>query len=377
MNIFFLARWYPSKFHELNGLFIQNHATAVASFVNVYVIYVHSDPNLFNKIEINENHHGDVKELRIYFPKKNKLLHPYYYLKAHFNGFKYLENKNITPDLIHVHVLSRLGVIALIYKIFNKTPYIITEHWTRYFKENNSYKGIVRKILTRLVVKHASIVLPVTKNLMSEMQKHGLLNKNYQIINNVVNTNLFVPTNKQNKKKQIVHISNFNIHHKNTLGIIDAVELLTKIRTDFELVLIGSGNNEQLLKKYISEKKIKKYVVFKGVLRDKSLVKTLSASCCLILFSNYENFPVVITESFACGIPVISSDVGGISEHINQQNGMLVKPRNIKQLSNAINFMLDNYKNYDKNNIRQYAIKNFSYNTVGKQLYEIYKNTLK
>ena len=94
------------------------------------------------------------------------------------------------------------------------------------------------------------------------------------------------------------------------------------------------------------------------------------------MFSNYDNVPVVISESLAVGKPVVATRVGGIPEMINVSNGILVDVGNETELSEKMNFMLDNFKNYDFETIKNEAEK-YSYESVGKKLFEIYLKTYK
>jgi glycosyltransferase involved in cell wall biosynthesis len=94
------------------------------------------------------------------------------------------------------------------------------------------------------------------------------------------------------------------------------------------------------------------------------------------MFSNYENFPCVIAESLMTGIPVISSNVNGIPEHVNSQNGILVEPRNEDQLEKAIVQFLNTEIVFNKDEIRQYAEAHFSYQSVGKSFDTVYRKVL-
>ena len=97
----------------------------------------------------------------------------------------------------------------------------------------------------------------------------------------------------------------------------------------------------------------------------------------MLMFSNYENMLVVINESFACGVPVLSSCVGGIPEFVNQETGELVERKNEKALLVALENFLDDKKNYDAKKIREFALKNFSKDEVGKKIFRIYEDVLK
>ena len=97
----------------------------------------------------------------------------------------------------------------------------------------------------------------------------------------------------------------------------------------------------------------------------------------MIMFSNRENLPVVILESYSCGVPVISTRVGGIHEHMNKDLGKLVEPKNEDEFYNAINETLDNLDVYNKEKIRNYAIDHFSQEVIGESLFAVYKEVIK
>jgi len=78
----------------------------------------------------------------------------------------------------------------------------------------------------------------------------------------------------------------------------------------------------------------------------------------------------------ACGLPVLSTNVGGIAEHVNETNGILIKAKDNDAFENGLNQMLDICHNFDKKQIRNYAEAHFSYEVIGRQLVEIYNNIL-
>lgn len=78
----------------------------------------------------------------------------------------------------------------------------------------------------------------------------------------------------------------------------------------------------------------------------------------------------------ACGKLVIGTSDGGPREIINKDIGILVPPKDIEALVDAIGYMLDNYQNYSSAKISRYAKDNFSYEVVGKKLDEIYRRIM-
>jgi len=383
IHILYLPKWYPNKYDPMPGLFIKRHVEAVSKYCNISVLYIHPDDQLKeNKTEISITAENGIQTYRIYFQKSKfpisfiaRLINLLKFFFYNFKGIKLITKTHRKPDLIHVNVLTRLGLIAWIYKLFTKTPYVITEHWTRYLPEVNSFKGRLRKTITIMVVRNAKAVMPVTENLRNAMQSLGLENKNYQVIPNVVDVDLFSPSlnQKNNPIKQIVHLSCFTDAQKNISGILRVIKKLSAIRQDFELHFIGEGEDFDRMKQISDDYKLtNKLVFFKGMFQGKKLADAISSSDLMILFSHYENLPVVILESFACGIPVISSRVGGIHEHLNNERGALVEAGNETQFLKILNHTLDKLASFDKNGIRQYAIDHFSTEVIGKKLYDIY-----
>ena len=95
-----------------------------------------------------------------------------------------------------------------------------------------------------------------------------------------------------------------------------------------------------------------------------------------MLFSNYENLPVVIIESLACGLPVISTSVGGVPDHITEDFGILIPPKDENALCSAMENMMDNWMKHDSEKMRRYAVENFSYEAVGEKFNEIYRKII-
>ncbi|MDR1592186.1 MAG: glycosyltransferase [Prevotellaceae bacterium] len=280
-----------------------------------------------------------------------------------------------------MNVLTRSGVLAYILKKTQKIPYIIIEHWSRYLPENNSYNGFLRKIVTFLVARKAAAILPVSKSLEKAMKNKGIVNKNYKVVNNVVDDFFFMPSPSlisfKDEPKTILHISCFSDEAKNISGILQATKMLLQKRNDFKLILIGDGVDFENIRSISEQLSLQKNVFFLGEKKPQDVYHWLNRCAFTVLFSNYENAPVVISESLAAGKPVVATDVGGISEMINKQNGILIPIKNTEKLAEAMNEMLDNFEKYPSKRISEQAYKDYSFEYTGKRLFEIYKETLR
>jgi len=257
--------------------------------------------------------------------------------------------------------------------------YVITEHWSRYLPITGTYSGVFRKFITKIIVNKASAVSTVSKNLSAAMQSHGLANPNYIVLPNVVDSDAYNIDNQKEKNriKRFVHISCFEDRSKNISGILRTISKLAQIRQDFECVLVGEGADLEEMKLLASDLKLKEPMLkFTGLLENENLINEYQQADFMVMFSNYENMPVVISESFSCGLPIIATSVGGIPEYVNKENGRLVEAKDEPALLEAINFMLDHSSDFDKNKIRQQAVETFGKQAVTKIFEELYSFAL-
>lgn len=385
-NVLFLPRWYPNRYDPMPGLFIRRHAISVSQFYNVTVLYVHLNfDKQVKKFEFFRSKEYGIHEISIYYRASNckirgiaSLTNFVRYFKAHMIGLQAIRNEFGKPDLLHVNVLTRLGFIALIYKLLNGIPYVVTEHWTRYLPGMDNFKGWWRKRITSLVVKNASAVMPVTLNLQQAMERHGLMNYNYRVIPNVVDTKMFTPDYAKIKSKaSILHVSCFDDRQKNISGILRVLKELSVKRQNWHCTMVGEGIDFQQLVQYAEGLGLKdSFVTFAGLKENDELAKIMQQADFQVMFSRYENLPVVIPESFACGVPFISTNVGGIAEHLHPNLGILVPSETEQALLQAIERMLDHSEEFDKKTIRRYAEEHFSREVIGREIANVYDKIL-
>ena len=320
---------------------------------------------------------NNVDTIRIYYKKpKNKILSLLRFYRANMIGLrlgrKDGRGKPRPYDMIHVHILTRLGVVAWIQKLLHKTPYIITEHWSRYLP-GNDFGGFLRKLATKVVVRNAKLVTTVTDNLAKAMQNHGLKNDNYVVLPNVVNLDMFhISEKKNNTPCKIIHVSCFEDKSKNISGLLESLKIVEQKGIDFQCTLIGDGMDFDIMKAKAEELQLINKVSFTGLLEGQKLADELASGDFLVLSSNYENMPVVILEALASGLPVVSTNVGGIKEMIDETKGILVEPRNKEALAEAIIKMIETHNDYDPNYLRKSVIERYGYESVGKFLDSIY-----
>ena len=197
------------------------------------------------------------------------------------------------------------------------------------------------------------------------------------VVGNVVDTELFslTETLKPKRKKKMLHVSTLDNDAKNIMGILHAVHQLSAQRSDFELNVVHDFCNEEA-EAFVRENDLLDIVHFLGRKTSSEVASLLRDSDFFLLFSNYENQPCVLLESFCTGTPVVTTPVGGILEIANADNAVIVTPKNEAQLLEKLDFMLNHSEQYNPKVIRKQAMEICSPDVIGEKWTKIYHNII-
>ncbi len=381
LNIVFISSWFPTRDNPTLGNFVESHAKASACYNNVRIIHVAKSAENTNTFELEGRASGAVNIQILYYKQArtgigvlNKLIHLIRYFIAYNKLFSGLENK---PDAIHANVIFPVGLIAVYFRLRYKIQFVLTEHWSIYQAVNRHRIGSFKKPIFKYVARKASQVMPVSKQLAEAMQEVGL-SGNYKVVPNTIDNTIF-KYQALNKPKafQLVHISTLVDEVKNPKGILKAYRKLLEIRQDVHLSIISDGDLNPSVN-FAREIGISKsQISFLPTQTPPKIAEILNQSHAFVLFSNYENLPLVILESFACGLPVISTNVGGIKERFPKGFGILINKGDEDALLEAMQNIISNYESYDSKKMSQYALDNFSYQAVGRMFDDVYRTIIK
>ncbi|MDO5510196.1 MAG: glycosyltransferase [Weeksellaceae bacterium] len=368
-QILFISSWYPTRLDTYRGDFVQRHAMAVASRHFVTVIHAIGDPNI-SQTEVVENFPvQNMRELILYFPKSR-----YRWVNAwrKFMGYIKLNKKVENADLIHAHVIYTDLFWVLWQRVRGGLPYVVTEHSTRYYNKLSWFQKYFAKIFAH----KSEYILPVSTRLQTAMESHGIMGV-YRIIPNVVDTENFKPKSQPEQKSlfRFLHISMLNDAHKNISGQLEAVKKLKELGYEFEYHIGGNGDLQPIIE-YVSKHQLGDCVKIFGALTHEEVSVKMREADAFILFSNRENQPCVIIESFASGTPVIATDVGGVSEFFPEGFGALVPKGDVNALVDEMIKMMNDSTLNSPAEMHAYAEKKFSVNSIAQQLDEVYDQVL-
>lgn len=377
-----LCGWYPSKVDGLSGDFVQRQAMAISGYCKTVVLFAQKDPGIKgSKIERVFSNKGALYEYIYYYPKKNwfdKFWSQWYYLRILKIFLPLLLKEHGPPSIVHVNIAWRAAIWALYLGHKYRWPIVITEHSTEYQPEaieNIREKGLFRKIITRSLFRAGRLFIPVSYQLANTVQAlYGKLP--FVVIPNVVDTSLFFyqPQKQKTTPPRLLHISTMG-YQKNIKGIINVLKQLVQAGVDFEMLLVGPVN-EQVRNLVATGKALQGRVTFTGSVSYGDVAAMMQTVDGLILFSRYENLPCVILEALCCGVPVITTGVGGIPEIINKENGVLVAEGDEPALFEAIKNLVEGRLRFDHQMIAYHAEQKFSYETIGASFLHAYELVL-
>ena len=368
LTILFTSAWYPSKAHTTLGNFVQRHAEAVATRCDVWVLYVASMPQWQGPPRIEEHCEKNVNTVIVYcksgfFAKRKAFIKGVYHV---------MRSKKIQFDVVHHNVLWPQGWQPRWLQSKFNLPYIVTEHWTGYDPVNAGKRHPLLAWMSKFGSRKAAFLCPVTLDLQHKMIDFGI-HGNYRVVPNVVDTGVFSLANPNNNQVRFLHVSSLVDGHKNISGILRVWKKISDRNRDVHLTLGGDGPAEYW-KQYGESLGIRADSIdFFGETTWEGVAQKMESSHALLLFSNYENLPCVIVEALACGLPVISTRVGGISEHISDERGILVDRGDEAGLERALETMAVKIQDYDKTALRNYAVERFSNDAVAAAFEELYR----
>jgi glycosyltransferase involved in cell wall biosynthesis len=392
MNVLLITKLFPTEFSKNTGIFNKIFLEYFSNNFHDISFNVIRPIPMFKNYKVKnfsiKFHRKINKTLKynIYYPiiiSFGKFLFKYHHINYFYKINKFIKKNNINFDIIHSHWLYPDCYISVkLGKKYNK-PVIIHCHGSDINQLMNNKKIEAFNKETLFDCSRIIVVSEALKNKI--IDKYPELHEKIIVIHNGINLSEYnkIDINdsmrylniKSENIKRIIFVGNISIS-KGINEIIEAAHLISSEINNFKIHIIGKGNNNYIkqCKHLIQKYKLTDRIIFEGEVQHNNIKHWFNIADFSILPSYSEGFPMVILESLSSNTPVIATKVGGIPELLNDENkGILIEPRNSKQLSDAI-LKYIKYKNKANNIIKN--LETYDQKYQAGLIYNLYNEVL-
>jgi L-malate glycosyltransferase len=290
--------------------------------------YPHPDVKNVNRIKVETAPAPNIKGFRGLF----------FSITATFKLIRMVRQYDI--NLIHAHFLIPPGLIGVIVGSILGKRIAVTVHGSDLLIQAKN--PLLRPII-KFIFKRSDYILVVNQALKDNVRNLGISTDKIYLTPNAVDTNKFNPQNLElptdiklkSDKPTILFVGNL-VAQK---GVKYLLEAKKQMNIDAELLIVGDGPLRGVMEDIVKNEGIKN-VVFTGARRD--VEKIMPSTQLLVLPSVSEGFPITILEALSSGLPVVATNVGGVSEVLDKKVGIIVEPSDPTSLAEAVDKIMKN-----------------------------------
>jgi glycosyltransferase involved in cell wall biosynthesis len=291
---------------------------------------------------------------------------------AYLFFYSFFVIKKIKPDVVHSHSAD-LGWAFILPCKFYRIPVINQCRGVSFpYPETNSYKGWLEK----MILKYAGFDEIVTVDVNTLPAFHAASIKNVVYIPNGVNINRFTPNHVNHHSKRVEFLFVGRLEKLKGLNyLIEAVDRLKNSKYNFVINMVGNGSLMKDLKETIRKKNLEEYFAFHGEKTSEEIISWYNKSDVFVSPAIWEGFPNTLLEAWASGLPVIITNVGGISKICtNNQDALVIPSKDSVKLAEAIEKMLRDTKLREKlsKNGRKKVETNYTWKIVSDIFIKLY-----
>lgn len=298
-------------------------------------------------------------------------------------------------DISHLTISGFPVIPALILKYKYGTPMIVTEHGVfireRLLAINSSeFSYFLKKMLilfseriTELVYFNADKILSVNEFNKKWEILYGADANKIEVIYNGICPDEFSPKPKPNHLKDIptVVAAARIFELKDITTMIKSCAVVKEVIPNVKYLIYGDKNAvpeyTKECEELIKELKLEDNFILAGYHNKPS--ELFCEGDISILTSISEGFPYTVIESMSCGIPVVSTDVGGVTEALNDSCGRICKPKDHVDIGNKVIELLLNPELRTRmgENARKRVMDNFTIDNFVMAYERVYNETIK
>lgn len=290
-----------------------------------------------------------IKNINFKYPIYNLSNNGRFTFKSFFQLIKILKKEKVSA--IHTHdpqsgILARIAAKLIGVKFVFTTrhnPDLIGRFPFIYSLENYLLKNSNGIVVISNAVKEALI------------SKYKINESKITLVYNSIDLEFFKPSHKKINEIEFVIGTICRLTQQKGIDLLiqSFYKFINKNKKDVQLVIAGEGPEKENLLALTSSLSLNDKVKFIGALQREDVRKTLYSLDVFVLASRWEGFGISLIEAMACGVPVIGSNVDGISEIIEDGvNGLLFEPNNIDSLCEKLESI------YNDNSLRDTLSKN-------------------
>jgi glycosyltransferase involved in cell wall biosynthesis len=278
------------------------------------------------------------------------------------------------PEVIHLTTAGQLGILRdlsiMILAGICGIPVVYHIRFGRIAKEAEIHSWEWKIIAWAMRRAHTVIAIDSTTE---DAVRHHLPDVRVVRVPNCVNLSELPQLTGRSKSVHTAVFLGWVIPNKGLKELIEAWTHLQK--SDWRLRVIGPGNRDYI-KQLVDEYKPER-VDFIGELTHDDAMKQLAEADVFVLPSYTEGFPNVVLEAMSLGKPVVASNVGSIPEMLADGCGVLVKPKDVQGLMEALRNVCANEKLRVEmgERARMRAMSEFSIEVVFPKYMEIWRQS--
>ena len=277
--------------------------------------------------------------------------------------------------------ILRDGIFLLLARWMGVKRIVFFRGWNDDFA--NNLGGLLRTFFNRTFFK-AQAIIDLSQRNVDQLRQMGYTGKLYLETTLVgkdmvahLNINELIAKRKAAATKPILYLSRLEAF-KRIYELLQVYQNLKVRNSSYQLVFAGDGGEEQPLKEKINKEGITD-VLLTGFVTGEQKNELFEKAAIFVFLSDFEGMPNAVLEAMAFGLPVVTTNVGGIStvfEH--DQNGILLEKKAIDLVEQGILSILEDEENYQNISKRNYqkAREQFWSDRVGKRMTQIFNEVL-
>ena len=300
---------------------------------------------------------GEIDDNKFIFKLFNKFISTIIFT---LKSLKYLHS--VRPNIVHLY--SPIYIFTAFYcKVLYGSKIVLTIHGTDGLR-------IKKFKFLNLILNLTDVNLSLSNKFINEID-----NKNLYFLGNGFDSSIFNLNSNylNNRKNYIVSVGNLR-WQKDHLKLIQAFSVFHKNNKLYKLIIVGEGKLRTKLENQITKLQLENNILLVGKKNQKQIARLLNLSKIFVLSSLTEGSPKVIFEAMACGLPILSTDVGDIRSNTGDESGYIVE-NDINSLANGLDEIINN-RIYDRYNISE-KIKVKSWINVSLKLDKVYERISK